>query len=155
MREFLDPAETVPLGFVVIGAIFVATGLFKVISKIVFLHRALRCPGVVTDIREKWQAGHGDSSGQYYYYPILAFRTSDGRDVQTEGQIGTTWQRYRPGQQVDITYDPHDPGRAYAGSGAGAAVIPLVFAVFGGVFLTIGLNMVISGGILTRLLGGA
>jgi hypothetical protein len=155
MRDFLDPTEMVPLGFVVIGGIFAATGLFKVITKIVFLRRALRCPGVVTELREKWQAGHGDSSGQYYYYPILAFRTADGRDVQTEGQVGTTWQRYRPGQQVDITYDPHDPGRAYAGNGASAALIPLVFAAFGGVFLTIGLHMLISDGILARLLGGA
>jgi hypothetical protein len=58
--------------------------------------------------------------------------------VQTEARTGTTWRWHRPGQQVDITYDPRGPRHAYAGSGASSTLIALSFVVMGGLTVLFG-----------------
>ena len=150
-----DPTAMVPVMFVLVGGVFAVTGLLDIRSEVVFHRRAVRCRGVVTDFDVRRSSGVGDSSGSTIYYPILEFRTSDGRDVRTTSRFGKSWRGCRAGEEVDVSYDPRDPSHAYLGSGASATVLSVLFTVFGSVSLAVGLNMLISRGVLAHLFGGA
>ena len=140
-----DPVRIVTLVFLVVGVVFLVLGLRGLRSQLAFRRRALRCRGVVTDFRTAWSSG--DGAGRLYY-PVLAFRTAEGRDVRTESRIGRSWRGYRPGQEVTITYDPRDPRHAYSGSGASALVLAAVFVAFCGLFVTIALGILVVAGML-------
>ena len=129
-----DPIRLIPAIFAAVGAVFLVIGVVRLRSQIAFRRRAVRCQGVVTEYRERWSHGAGDSSGQTLYHPVLQFRTADGREVLTESRIGTSWRSVRPGDQVTVTYDPREPQHAYPGRGTLGLVLALVFVGFGVVF---------------------
>lgn len=155
MNDILGPALFVPLMFAVVGTVFLVGGIRSTVEFAAFRRRAVHCGGVVTDLRRVWQASHSSrsSSGQYIYYPVLAFRTVDGRDVQTVARVGTNPPAHRPGDQVAVQYDPRDPSRAYAGKALTARVLPVVFALVGGAFAVGGITMVVRSGVVELLLG--
>lgn len=126
-----DPIVLVPAIFAAVGAVFLVIGVVQLRSQLAFRRRAIRCRGVVTDYRESWSR---NGSGQRLYHPVLEFRTADGRDVQTESRIGTSWRSFRPGEEVAVTYDPRDPQHAYPGRGTLGMVLALVFLGFGVAF---------------------
>jgi Protein of unknown function (DUF3592) len=147
-----DPRQVVPVIFFIVGSVLVVVGLRDLRSQIAFHRRAVRCRGVVTDFRTR--RSRGGSRSRKLYYPVLEFRTADGRDVQTEGRLGNSGRGFRPGQQVTVTYDPRDPSHAYPGSGAAATVLALFVTAFGGLFAVIGWSVLKANEVVAHLLGG-
>ena len=144
----------VPLAFVGVGGVVVLLGLRDLCRQVAFHRRALRCRGVVTDFRTKWRHGTGNERGHTVYYPVLAFRTVEGRDVETAGRLGRSRRGFRPGQAVTVTYDPRDPSHAYPGTGASAVVQAVVSVVFGGVFVAMAWTVFGAHEAFSHLLGG-
>ncbi|MQA05499.1 MAG: DUF3592 domain-containing protein [Streptosporangiales bacterium] len=151
--DALDLDLFVPGMFVLVGSIFVVSGIRSTATWLSFRKRAVRCVGLVTDVRAEWNSGNSDRSGHYIYYPVLAFQTNDGKEVQTVAGNGMSPPRYHAGQQVTVTYDAADPLQAYAGKGTSVGVMTVVFMLAGAVAATFGVSMLIGNGALADLIG--
>lgn len=77
---------------------------------------------------------------------MVRFELPDGRPVQFEDPLGTSWEPYPIGEIVPVKYDPANPQDARLATssfrlGGGTAV----FALFGGAFAAIGLVSIVLG----------
>ncbi|MQA80905.1 MAG: DUF3592 domain-containing protein [Streptosporangiales bacterium] len=154
MNDILGPALFAPLMFAVVGTLFVLHGIRALVEFLSFRRRAVRCEGLVADMRKVWHSGRGsNNSGHYIHYPVLAFRATDGREVQTVAKNGSNPPMHRVGDNVGVLYDPRDPARAYAGRAVSARVLPVLFVVAGGAFAVGGVTMLLRAGVVERLIG--
>lgn len=149
--SFETLALFVPGMFVVLGGIFAVAGLRGVLHWNSFRRRAVTCTGLVTEIRAKAESRGSDATNRTIYYPVLAFRTVDGKEVQTQAQNGSSPTLLKEGQQVNVLYDPKDPTQAYAGRGTGGRVLPFVFAIIGIAVAAFGIRMLVP--VVVELLG--
>ncbi|MGH3729193.1 MAG: DUF3592 domain-containing protein [Micromonosporaceae bacterium] len=94
--------------FVAVGVGFAAIGQYLVRSARKLASVGVRVPGEVIGMRVDQSAEVGRGSD----YPILRFRTVDGRDVETSSDIGTDPAPAHEGDQVTVLYDPADPRTA-------------------------------------------
>ncbi len=53
-----------------------------------------------------------DSEGKTLFYPIVEFRTAEGRTIRFQGSTGSNPPSYRTGAQVKVRYDPQSPESA-------------------------------------------
>ncbi len=112
------------------GVLACAKGIWTLVTGWRFSRRAQPAEGVVTGIVEyrdrgggfsgssgawvdgAWTGGSGASAPMSIYYPVVRFRTADGREVETQTMMGTSFKRVREGEPVTVLYDPKDPTRA-------------------------------------------
>ncbi len=57
------------------------------------------------------------------YYPVVRFRTADGREVETQTMMGTSFKRVREGEPVTVLYDPKDPTHAQLERSGGLVIV--------------------------------
>lgn len=116
------------------GAGFGIGGIHRYRAGRSFLASAQRVPGIVVGTH---RVSRTDS---YEYFPVLRFRTLDGADIETVGQMnsGSHELLRLKGHRVDVLYDPRDPrsarmdtssGRGQAGSMALATLGCLLTAI--------------------------
>lgn len=128
----------VPALITVGAAIFLvalARGLFGTLRD---RRDAVRVPGVITDLRARQAPAGGASAGRRttQYAPVLEFRTTEGRVVQTESTVSSNPPVGRPGERVQVAYDPADPTSAKVDTVAGTGLLiylvalPVVALVF-------------------------
>lgn len=117
---------------ITVGAGAMACGtLVSLVRSRAKLRRFVRVPGVVVDVRQRDVGTMEQTGSAPAYAPVLAFRTADGRDVQTESARWSNRNAGKAGQQVSVLYDPTDPSDAYLGSATGTPtfVYLLAFAI--------------------------
>lgn len=148
--SFAAIALFVPGFFALLGGIFAVAGLRGAMSWQSFRRRSVTCTGLVTEIRAV--SSKSSDSNSFIYYPVLAFRTVDGKDVQTQAVNGSNPTLLEEGQQVTVLYDPRDPTTAYAGRGPGGWLVPLVLFVIGAPVAAFGIYGLV--GVVTEILGG-
>lgn len=111
--------------------------LFALLRAIVRMRRFVRVSGHVVEVRAAGPGNLQTSNTSQSYAPVLAFRTVEGRNVQTIS--GRYSNRYADlaGQQVSVVYDPRNPTEAYLGTATGTPIFVLVLAVVivGSIFL--------------------
>lgn len=99
------------------------SGLVRLLAR---RRRAVRVHGVVVDVRAREsgtsRAGHRPTT----YAPVLAFRTVDGREVQTESRVASNPPVAEAGQHVRVAYDPRDPTEASVDTARGSGVVAYV-----------------------------
>jgi hypothetical protein len=79
-----------------------------------------------------WKQSIGSESGGQVCRPVLAFRTLDGREIQTATGVGSSRVIAQPGEQVRVIYDPRNPSRAEIDTWAGrASWLPWLITVMG------------------------
>lgn len=136
------------LMFVGAGLFACATGIWTLVVGWRFSQRAQEAEGVVTGIVEcrsrsggMWvdggwmDGGSGASVPMSIYYPVVRFRASDGREVETKTAMGTSFKRVREGEPVAVLYDPDDPTRAQLGRPGGLVIVlGVAQCLFGAVF---------------------
>ncbi|MGL5910822.1 MAG: DUF3592 domain-containing protein [Phycicoccus sp.] len=87
------------------------------------LRRAVHAEGVV--VATDW-----NSSQQCF--PVVEFRTVDGRPTRAKADTATNWTRFTVGQRVGVRYDPAEPTwMTVDGVPTNRAVAALVASVFG------------------------
>lgn len=96
--------------FVVVGVVFIAIGTRTRRTARAFEARAVRVPGLVTDLVLVRGPSSEPTSG--YWVPVLEFTTSEGRPVRTQAMYGSVPAPARRGDQVAVLYDPEQPTRA-------------------------------------------
>lgn len=151
---FQDFALVLPAMMLLLGGTFAVMGIRYLVNWIGILRRfRVTCLGLVTDTRVQSRGSGTDST--LVEYPVLTFRTEDGREVQTLASNYSSVVRHEPGQQVKVTYDPANPLEAYTGGKAASWVVPvfaLVFTLVGLVLLIYGCVVLVVGGGFERLL---
>ncbi|MQA96850.1 MAG: DUF3592 domain-containing protein [Streptosporangiales bacterium] len=130
MGEGVDPDSELfryfPLLFVLFGLLFCWVGLRLALAGRRLRESGVRVPGVV--VRNQWSSGDGTGGT---FYPVMRFRTADGRDLEVRSEVGSNPAHVREGAQVTVVYDPAKPERARIDSmvGRGGAVGVLFVAV--------------------------
>lgn len=110
MAEQLRPFLLVPLGLVLVGLVFTVAGMRGRRTAREFRTRAARAPGVVTEIRDRWDhsAGGVDHHSNVRRCPVVRFTLPDGREVETETP-GANPAPAKKGASVTVLYDPESP----------------------------------------------
>ncbi len=104
----------------------------------------LPASGVVTgSVRGTTTAMPDDGGTVALDYPVVRYRDVEGHEQEGQARTASSWQRFAPGQNVAIRYDPQDPGRlVLAGSpspGLLTRVVAGFFVLFGLLFTAIGI----------------
>lgn len=100
-----------------------------------FLGGAQRAEGAIVGWREERR--HAGDSRSRTLYPTLRFRTPDGREIETEAQVGVNDPPADPGS-VTVLYDPADPDRARLSSVGGRGYAESLLFLVGGLLLAVG-----------------
>ncbi|MGH3319035.1 MAG: DUF3592 domain-containing protein [Streptosporangiaceae bacterium] len=94
-RDFLLSPLFGKLVMICGGLLFAVVGGSGVVHEVRRTRRAVKVPGVVVELRPGIGGGSSTTSAPKYA-PVLAFRTRDGRDVQTEGDEASNPPAARP-----------------------------------------------------------
>lgn len=125
----------IALAFAAFGALFMAIGIGMSRSDNRFRATAARAAGTVTDLRAR---SAGSQSSGLIWVPVVKFDTADGRTVEAETNSGTNLKRHKPGQAIEVMYDPDNPTNVRV-PGGGAGFLHGAFIALGGIFTAIGL----------------
>jgi hypothetical protein len=127
---------------VFVGLVLAAAGGYGARRNRRLTRTGQRVPGTVVSLA--WKQSIGSEAGGQVCHPVLAFRTLDGREVQTATGVGSSRVIAQPGEQVRVIYDPRNPSRAEIDTWAGrASWLPWLSTVVGlavlgyGVFQTV------------------
>jgi hypothetical protein len=73
----------------------------------------------------------GPQGGVPLTYPVVRYRTTDGREVVFRSGFGSQPPLWRPGQPVTVLYDPANPEAARIETRAATVVAPGCFVAVG------------------------
>jgi hypothetical protein len=96
---------------------------------------------------------HPGSKGKVFFYPIVEFRTADGRIIRFEGSTGSNPPAHRVGDQVQVRYDPQSPESAVIDSWD-LWLPSILFIGIGGFFVLVGFLFVFDALAALLRLGG-
>jgi uncharacterized protein DUF3592 len=116
-----------------LGAVFLVLGVRNFVRMRRFVSRALSASGTVTDVKVQTSRSHTGDGPQVrsYRYPVVRFQTQDGRSVEFESKTGTSGFSQKPGEQIEVLYDPLKPEEARIKTFMMLWFGPLIFSVVG------------------------
>jgi hypothetical protein len=115
-----------------IGGIFLAIALFFFVREQSFLSGAETASGKVTGL----MASSSSSSGGGLC-PVIQFSTSDGQKVEYYGNICTSPPFWRPGDVVEVVYDPQNLDKVQIKNILSQYLLVLILTIFGVVCLAL------------------
>ncbi len=123
----------IPVVLGVVGAVLLVVGVRNFVRTRRFVSQASSTTGTVTDVNTRTSRSHTSSGPRVstYRYPVVRFQTQDGRSVEFESETGTNTFSQRPGEQVEVLYDPLRPEQARIKSFMMLWFGPLIFSVVG------------------------
>jgi uncharacterized protein (UPF0333 family) len=121
--------------FSLIGIIFFTIGCFILVSTVKFKEKAEVTDAVITDIEV--DSYRGSNGKRQTSHDVFVKYTVDGEEYESE--YGEYTSGMRVGQEVEVYYDPENPGDARTGS----YFLPVIFMGIGGLFIVIGFAFVI------------
>ena len=123
----------IPLVLGVVGAVFLVVGVRNFVGTRRFVNQASSATGTVTDVKSRTsRSPTGDGPRVHTYrYPVVRFQTQDGRTVEFESETGTNTFSQKPGEQVEVLYDPLRPEQARIKTFMMLWFGPLIFSVVG------------------------
>ena len=110
-----------------LAAVFVAYGVSSRRESRRFAAGAARAQGVVVELVTG--ATPGPQSSGVLSYPVVRYRTMDGREVVFRSDFGAQPSPWRPGQPVTVLYNPANPQEARIETAARSAGLPALFVV--------------------------
>ena len=123
----------IPLVLGVVGAVFLVVGVRKFVRTRRFVNQASSATGTVTDVKSRISRSHTSDGPRVrtLRYPVVRFQTQDGRTVEFESETGTNTFSQKPGEQVEVLYDPLKPEQARIKTFMMLWFGPLIFSVVG------------------------
>jgi hypothetical protein len=110
-----------------LAALFVAYALSSRRESRRFAAGAARAQGVVVEL--VGGPAPGPQTPGPLSYPVVRYRTVDGREVVFRSDLGAQPSPWRPGQPVTVLYNPADPQEARIDSKVRSAALPALFVV--------------------------
>jgi hypothetical protein len=115
-----------------IGGIFLAVAVFFFVREQSFLSSAETASGKVTGLMAS-----SSSNGSGGLCPVIEFSTSGGQKVQYYGNICTSPPFWRPGDLVEVVYDPQNLDKVQIKNILSQYLLVLILSIFGVVCLVI------------------
>jgi hypothetical protein len=122
----MESIETVIVLFIA-GLTILLIGIYKNTQLVQLRKTGIRVEGIIFQVIN---SGGGDS-----YFPVVRFTTNANDTVTQKYKISTNWWSYKEGQNVQVIYDPINPGNFIIDDGLGKTVGPGF--VWGGIALII------------------
>ncbi|NOY69315.1 MAG: DUF3592 domain-containing protein [Deltaproteobacteria bacterium] len=121
--------------FVVIGCVLCYFGIY-LYNK----NNALRATGIVTKGAVLRLETHRTSStgNEKIIVPVIGFTTKAGKTITFNGSMNNKsllTKSYKPGENVEVVYDPHDPSNAKVNAFAEFWFAPLLLLFIGAAFI--------------------
>jgi hypothetical protein len=110
-----------------IGGIFFAVAAFFFFREQTFLSSAETASGTVTGLSSSGSSSNGGGG----LCPVIDFSTSDGQKVQYRGNICTSPPFWRPGDKVEVVYDPQNLDNVQIKNILSEYLAVLIFGIFG------------------------
>ncbi|NOR63853.1 MAG: DUF3592 domain-containing protein [Rhodobacteraceae bacterium] len=125
---------------VLFGLIFTATGGGLTVFSYTFSQVAVATSGNVVDIEVNWSSSSSGNSSAPTYKPTISFFDKNGTEQRAQTFLSSSSYNYPIGTKLNILYNPENPS---------SLRIDSWFALwgFGLIFLTIGLLIMLGGGI--------
>jgi len=120
--------------------LFVLVAVFVFIRQRNKFNQRTATMGTVTSLERKISTDIDDNTSSVMYYPSFEFITAAGEKIQIQSSFGSNPAGYSVGQQVKISYDPQNPGKAEIDSTTSRYLLTIVLAIFGLVLFCIGLS---------------
>jgi len=131
----------------IVGAVFAPVGILLLIvcaiitmAAVQYREAAVSTTGTIVDLRTG-QSCSGNSCS-LIYYPVVTFRTADGRQITFASNSGSSLQP-QVGKHVRVLYQRNDPAHARLDSFVAFWVGPLVAGILGIVFTLVGSILII------------
>ena len=130
----------VPFVLAAAGAWFLVVGVRNYLRTRRFVSEASSATGTVTDVKTRTSRSHTSDGSRLrtYSYPVVRFQTHDGQTVEFESETGTSGFSQRPGEQVEVLYDPLKPEQARIKTFMMLWFAPLIFSMVGFFLLVFG-----------------
>ena len=110
-----------------IGGIFLAAAAFFLFREQAFLGSAETASGTVTGLYSSSSSSNGGGG----LCPVIDFTTKDGQKVEYYGNVCTSPPVYRPGDTVDVVYDPQNVDKVQMKNFFSQYLLVLIFGIFG------------------------
>jgi len=91
-----------------IGLVLLAIGGVMYLINAVFISRAELVDGTVTLINTSFDADYNSTT----YCPLVRYTTKAGQTLTYDSDVCSSPADYKVGDQVQVYYDPQDPGKA-------------------------------------------
>lgn len=118
--------------FLLSGLVFMAAGIYGFFRNLRLARNGLRADAEVVDLRAR---GGGEDGP--VYYPIVRFRTADGQEVVAQTGGGSSPPPARPGDRVQVLYQPGNPQTVSLDTLMGRAVAPMWIFILVGLGITV------------------
>ncbi len=116
-----------------VGLPFLLMGGILTYQEINFLHTAVETAGTVKEI-----ASYTGSKSGKQYYPVVEFRSEDGRLYTFKSNHSAAEPEYQIGQTVTVYYNPAEPAEAQIEGMTELLLMGLIFGGIGLIFCSIG-----------------
>ncbi|MGH3486475.1 MAG: DUF3592 domain-containing protein [Actinopolymorphaceae bacterium] len=133
------------LAWSVLSAVFLYRGCAFVWNERQFDRTCVTTSGEVVGEERKIRTVSSTSGGRRtmsYSYPVIAFRTNDGRELRSTTKVNVA-HPYPVGTAVDIEYLPEDPRRIRVIGDSVARWAPVLVVTAGAAFLLLGLVLLV------------
>lgn len=121
-------------GFLLAGIILMLIAYVKLRDFSKYQKNGVRTKGVVEDLIKEYEKGDTN----YSYYPVIYYKTNEGREIQKKYDLGTNPASYKIKQEVEVIYLPENP-LEYIINDARSRYIYYAFAVVGMLLFLMGL----------------
>ena len=122
----MESIETVIVLFIA-GLAILLIGIYRYGQRVQLLKTGVRVGGFVFQVINN---GNGN-----YYYPVVRFVTNSNDTVTEKYKVTANQWSYKEGQNVQIIYDPLNPGHFIVDDGLGKTVGPGF--IWGGITLIV------------------
>lgn len=123
--------------FITIGVIFIAAGVYLLISSFAAQHRCTQQVHAVVADMVSVSAGKSTHK-RITYAPVFEYEYG-GKIYTVQSRSSQDPPAYKEGQELDIMIDPDSPNDIYIPAEESDRWLFLVMIAFGGVFLALGL----------------
>lgn len=120
-NKLMNTNQLISLLVIIAGLGLSAAGIGAYFRRKAMLRRAVHAEGVVTDVlpirKEGAYVVNRERGGlkvepKYSYRAVVRFETSNGRQFEVRANVSTRPAGWKPGERVDVIYDPDRPESA-------------------------------------------
>ncbi|HQU82042.1 MAG TPA: DUF3592 domain-containing protein [Pyrinomonadaceae bacterium] len=128
------------------GMPFLMGSAFFIVSILVMIRKKLRMKnwtkttGLVTDVEVSHRMNQQMGTSNTLFRPKVRFQTTDGRIIDYQPRISNNFSNYGIGQQIEVYYNPQNPGKVMFGTSSWRLI---VFAIFGGLMALFGIFFIL------------
>jgi hypothetical protein len=118
------------IAFAMVGGVSTLTGGALLYRRAVLRRQTLTAEGRVTAFVKR-PGEYSPSSPEYFYYPQIEFRASDGKQYEFTPLVASERQHPPVGTVLRVRYDPRGPQQAYIDNFTHYWGSPIALIVFG------------------------